>query len=131
MRRRAKVDPEAFRAAWNDPRMRVEDLCRLFGVSRNCVKETAAWLNCPRKPMLKGAPRQTPNQAPPPDRSALMPVAASVEDAREWLYLEYLRRCGTHEDAEARLALLLPPGIVAETNALRLREGLSPYRVRA
>lgn len=117
---------EAFRAAWADPALRREDVARRFGMRPDKALAHAKALGLGVKPVLR---MNEPAAAPPPDLSALEPVDATIEDARDWLYAELHRQKLGHAEIEARLAIFTAPGLLAECNAHRLKQGLSPYRI--
>ncbi len=99
--------------------------------SRPAADAARAWLATPETVAL---PNRTPNEAPPPDLSALEAVPASIEDATNWLYEELLRERGArakHAEIEQRLALFTPRGLLTECNTRRVRHGLPPYAIAA
>ncbi len=121
------LDHAAFRAAWLDPSLRREDVARMFGMTVEPVRQLVRKLGLP--PKQPGVFKGTEPNAATVDRSALLPVRATVEDAQDWLYSELLRAGHKHEAAMERLAIFTPAGLVRECNALRVRAGLSPYVV--
>jgi hypothetical protein len=67
----------------------------------------------------------TPGQ--PGKRAVLLPVPATAEDAKDWLYQEWRRRGLAHAAIQERLMQLTDQGAMREANLLRVSLGLPPY----
>lgn len=121
------LDEAAFRAAWLDPSLRREDVARMFGMTVEPMRGLVRKLGLP--PKQPGTHTGTRPNAATVDRGALLAVRATIEDAQDWLYAQLLRDGHKHDAAMERIGIFTPRGLVAECNTLRVRAGLSPYRV--